>query len=209
MKLYIDRFWISPYSFSAFVALTEKQVAFEIKEVALDRDEQKSDQYVQISTTGRVPTLVCEDLHLAESSAIAEFLEEMYSGLAPLLPRELKQRAQARMLMAWLRSDFAALRAERPTHTMFFAKASQPLSAKALLEVTKLTTFCQQFSHFKRGQLFDEWTLVDAELAFMLHRLILNDESIEGEARAYAEKNWQRDSVQKFVNHKRAAYSPY
>ena len=59
---------------------------------------------------------------LAESSAIAEYLEEVLPAPAHarLLPADVKNRARARQVMAWLRSDLGALRDERATVTMFF-----------------------------------------------------------------------------------------
>jgi glutathione S-transferase len=55
MRLYVDGFWISPYAFSAFVALTEKGAPFEATEVALERAEQPQGSVPVQSFTGRIP----------------------------------------------------------------------------------------------------------------------------------------------------------
>ena len=119
MILYVDRFWISPYVFSCFVALREKGIAFETRDVGLDRGDQKTDDYRARSITGRVPSLTDGDFSLAESQAIVEYLEDV-QPTPPILPHDSKERARARQLLAWIRSDLDALRAERPTTTMFY-----------------------------------------------------------------------------------------
>ena len=53
------------------------------------------------------------------------------------------------------------------------------------------------------------WSQADSDLAFMLHRLLLNGHELPAKVRAYAEREWQRPSVQEFVTHERAAYVPY
>ena len=57
IKLYVDSHWISPYAFSAHVALTEKYQDFRTIELAFDREEQKQGMYPQKSHTGRIPAL--------------------------------------------------------------------------------------------------------------------------------------------------------
>src|SRR5436190_19709142 len=117
ITLYADTPWISPYVFSSFVALREKGVAFEVVDVDLDRGEQHAPQFRAASLTARVPMLCDGDLTLSESSAIAEYLEEAYPPPrhSRLFPAAAGDRARARQMMAWLRSDLLALREERPT----------------------------------------------------------------------------------------------
>src|SRR5215472_17009489 len=143
--LYTERFWISPYVFSCFVALREKKVPFDVRVVALDRQEQQAPEYVKKTLTGRVPALeVAPDFVLCESSAIVEFLDDAFPPPEHprALPADVRQRARARHVMSWLRSDdTAALRADRPTTSMFYERAKSPLTeagqqaAKKLLDV--------------------------------------------------------------------------
>src|SRR5690349_18648534 len=144
LVLYADRFFISPYVFSCFVALREKNLPFELRTVGLDRKEQRTPAYERQSLTARVPLLCHGDFLLSESSAIVEYLEEAFPSpkYTRLLPENQRDRARARQVMAWLRSDLLALRDERPTSTFFYERASQPLSsagqeaAQKLLRVT-------------------------------------------------------------------------
>ena len=82
--------WSSPYVLSCFVALTEKQLPFDVRTVALHEHAQRSAAYVQTSFTARVPALVDGDFSLSESSAIIEYLEDKWPppAHAALLPRE-------------------------------------------------------------------------------------------------------------------------
>jgi glutathione S-transferase len=207
--LYVDRFWISPYVFSCYVALLEKGIAFETQEVGLDRGDQRAPDYLARSITGRVPALTDGDFSLAESQAILEYLEDT-RPTPPIFPRDPKQRARARQILAWLRSDLDALRAERPTTTMFYDHTTVPLSAAGAAAAEKLLAVASRLLPSGRTQLFDEWCIVDADLAFMLHRLLLNSyELATPNVRAFAEAQWSRPSVVEFVRRERPAYVPY
>ena len=49
----------------------------------------------------------------------------------------------------------------------------------------------------------------DVDLAFMLHRLILNDHEVPERVRSFAQHLWQRGSVQRYVQHQRPPYVAY
>jgi glutathione S-transferase len=84
-------------------------LGFTVKEIALQDKEQKKPEFAQ-SITGRVPSvqIVRDDgsfFWIAESSAIAEYLEEKFSPpkYPALFPQGIEQRARARQIMAWMR----------------------------------------------------------------------------------------------------------
>ena len=135
--LYVDSLFTSPYALSAFVALTEKRLPFAMQTVDLEAGQQKLGAYRDRALTARVPALV-EDggatpFVLTESTAITEYLEDTFPApeYVALYPKDRRQRAQARQVQAWLRSDLLQLRVERDTETVFFGKACQPLSEAA------------------------------------------------------------------------------
>jgi glutathione S-transferase len=208
--LFGETLWISPYVFSSFVALSEKKAAFELTEVALFEGANRDATYATPSVTGRVPSLQHGDFRLAESSAIAEYLDEV---LAPpqfvrLYPQASRDRARARQLMAWLRSDLVALRDERSTVTMFYRFRLNPLSGQALRDTERLLRVAEQLVPAGGGPLFGEWSLVDAEFAFMLHRLLLNGDPVPERVAKYAKAQWTRPSVRQFVEHPRPKAVP-
>jgi glutathione S-transferase len=209
-RLFGEPLWISPYVFSSFVALREKGAAFSVEEVVLADGEHLAPKYRDTSFTARIPALEHGNFVLAESSAIAEYLEEL---LPPpthtaLLPARPEERARARQLMAWLRSDLGALRDERSTVTMFYRFHLDPLSPAGQRDAAKLIRVTEQLLPNTPGPLFGDWHLVDSELSFMLHRLILNGEPVPARVRAYADAEWQRPSVRAFAEHVRPAMVP-
>jgi len=208
--LYSDAFWISPWVFSAHIALRENGVAFEVREVGLHTGEQRRDAYLAATRTGRVPAIEHGGFWLAESWAIIEYLEEWFPAAPRLLPTEFQSRARARQLCSWIRSlETAPIVDERPTSTMFYERATTPLSEAANRAVAKLYDVADRFIPKSGAHLFDAWCIADAELAFILHRLILNGHAVPARLRAYAEAQWTRPSVVEWVAHERKPYVPY
>ncbi len=203
--LNVERLWVSPYVFVCFVALTEKGIGFRSVELDTSRGDTRSADYLGRTLTGRVPTLQHGDFALGESSAIVEYIEQAFPE-PPVLPRELHERARCRQLMSWLRSDdLAALREARPTSSMFYEHITAPLEGAAKLAADKLVSVSERFLHGQHHNLFGAWSIADSELAFMLHRLILNQQPLPARLRDYAVAQWQRPSVQQFVQRKRPA----
>jgi glutathione S-transferase len=206
--------WNSPYVLSAFVALTEKKLPFEVQTVALHAGAQRSPAYVETSFTARVPALVDGDFSLSESSAIVEYLEDKWPAPAhpPLLPQELRQRARARQIMAWVRSDLGAIREERSSEYVFYPHQAlppfAPLSKSAQRALAKLVGFAERVVPEGGGPLFGAWSIADTDLAMMLQRLVKTNEPLPARLRLFAEREWQRPSVQAFVNVARPPHRP-
>jgi glutathione S-transferase len=203
--LYGETLWISPYVFSSFVALHEKRIPFDVVEVGLATGAHLAPPYRDASLTARVPSLEHAGFTLAESSAIAEYLDEVFPPPAypRLFPADVRERARARQLMAWLRSDLGALRDERSTVTMFHRFRLRPLSPAAQRDVDKLLRVVEQVVPPTADTLFGAWCLADSELAFMLHRLISTGEAVPDRVRAYASSQWQSPSVRAFIDRPR------
>lgn len=211
LTLYGEPFWASPYVFSCFVALREKGLPFTVTPVELSRGEHRQPPYVDRAITGKVPALAHGDFWLAESSAIIEYLEDVFPAPAypALLPADPLARARARQVMAWIRSDLLALRAERPTTTMFYARATIPLSPAGATAAATLERVAEALVPATSPHLFGAWSIADADLTFMLHRLILNAHAVPERIADYAAAQWRRPSVQEFVSHAREAYRAY
>jgi len=109
LRLYVDAQFASPYAMSVFVALHEKGLPFEMATVDLGALEHRAAGFSDLSLTQRVPTLLHGDFALSESSAITEYIDEVFPGTA-LYPSEPRSRARARQLQAWLRSDLMQVR---------------------------------------------------------------------------------------------------
>jgi glutathione S-transferase len=208
--LYGEPLWISPYVFSSYVALVEKGVPLSVVEVSLADAENLRPGYRDASITAKVPAIEHDGFWLAESSAIAEYLEELLPApeYSRLLPVERRDRARARQLMAWMRSALGALRDERPTTTMFYPTRTKPLSPAGARDADTLLRVAQQLIPSDSGPLFGAWCLADSELAFMLHRLILNGHTVPAGVSTYARRQWQRPSGRGYIEHSRPATIP-
>jgi glutathione S-transferase len=204
LTLYVDSRFTSPWALTVFQTLTEKNLPFSLKTVDLDRDEQHLPAFRDLSLTGKVPTLVHGELVLAESSAIVEYLEEAFPAPAhkSVLPAGLAQRAAARQVLAWLRSDLMALRVERTTEVVFCAPTTAPLSAQGQAAAERLIRIAERL--VDGAHLFGEWCIADTELALVLNRLILNGDPVPERLKVYAAAQWQRDSVRQWVDKPRA-----
>lgn len=202
MRLYVDSKYLSPYAMSAFVALQEKTIPFEVVALDLEAGAQREPLFAKTSITQRVPTLVDGEFALSESSAIAEYLDEVYPG-TPLYPAEPRARARARQIQAWLRSDLMPIRQERPTECVFCGPVDRPLSKEATASAARLFAAGFELLASRRDTLFDQWSIVDIDFALMLNRLILNGDAVPAHLVSYANRHWQRPSVQVWVRRER------
>jgi glutathione S-transferase len=197
--LYVDSLFTSPYALSAFVAITEKGLPFTVRTLDLAAGDQQRSDYAGRAFTARVPALVDGDFVLTESTAITEYLEESFPapGHPALYPQERRQRARARQVQAWLRSDLLPVRTERDTETVFYGKASAPLSAAGQAAAAKLIQAADQL--VQEPNLFGEWSIADVDLAMMLNRLIFNGDDVPQKLKDYAAGQWQRPSIQQWL----------
>ncbi|MFZ4832336.1 glutathione transferase [Rouxiella sp. Mn2063] len=200
LVLYSDAQYYSPYVMSVFVALTEKGIPFEIKTVDLGQDENLQANYSAISLTRRVPTLMNGSFLLSESSAITEYIEELFPApiFSSLYPTNLEKRAKAREVQAWLRSDLMPIRAQRSTEVVFGGKKCPPFNAEGQVAADKLINAALTLLE-DRSHLFGEWSIADADLALMLNRLRLNGDVLPEKLVAYANAQWQRESVKAWI----------
>lgn len=201
LRLFVDSNFYSPYALSAYVALLEKGLSFDLATVDLAAGQQHQAPFAQPSLTARVPMLMHGDFALTESTAIAEYLEDAYAPPqhAALLPAELQDRARARQIQAWLRSDLMPIREERPTTVVFARAPVQPLSAAARVAADKLFAAASHLLNDGRAHLFGAWCLADTDLALMLNRLVLGGDTVPEPLARYARGQWERPSVQRWL----------
>jgi glutathione S-transferase len=212
LRLSVDAYWTSPYGFSAFVALKEKGLAFDVEPVALHKGEHRRPEALATSLTGRVPVLRHKGWTLSESSAIDEYLEDVFPspGHPRLFPEDPKERARARQLMAWVRSDLVPIRQERPTTGLFYGGMEvAPLSSAAEATAQHLLAVAEALIAPGRTTLFAAFCIADADFALMLQRLLWNGYPAEDKLEAYVDAQWARPSVRAWLEQKRPPYVPY
>ncbi|NLF53469.1 MAG: glutathione transferase [Thauera phenolivorans] len=198
LLLYVDARFLSPYAMSVFVGLEEKSLPFRLETVDLEGGAQHAPAYAALSLTGRVPTLVHAGFALSESSAITEYLDDVFGGVR-LYPAEPRARARARQLQAWLRSDLDALKAERSTEGVFRAPVAVPLSAQAHAAAARLFRVAEALLPAGEAHLFGVWSVADVDLALALQRLLANGDEVPARLADYARGEWERPAVRQWI----------
>jgi len=84
------------------MVLHEKRVDFEVHEIDLNN---KSEEFLAVSPTGKVPVVVVDGDSLYESNVVNQYLDEV-TDEPKLMPEYPKQRAYARIWMAFADTDF-------------------------------------------------------------------------------------------------------
>lgn len=106
MKLY--GYYRSSASYRIRIILNLKGLTYENIVIRLDKGEQLDDAFRTINPMGFVPVLDDNDNLLAQSPAIAEFIEENYPD-RPLLPADRIDRAKVREMMHTVGCDIHPL----------------------------------------------------------------------------------------------------
>jgi len=204
LTLFVDAQYASPYAMSAFVALTVKQLRFELRTVDLSANAHLALEFAGLSLTRRVPTLVHGEFALSESSAIAEYLDDVFPG-APLYPRDPQLKARARQVQAWLRSDLMPIRSERSTEVVFLGARAPALSAAARAAAAKLFAAADALLPAGQDNLCGQWCIADVDLALMLQRLVQHGDEVPARLADYARRQWTHPAVRQWVGFERPA----
>ena len=99
-----------------------------------------------------------------------------------------------------MRSDLLPIRQERTTEVLFYRPSDAPLSDVAQQAAQKLFKVAETLLSQDRAHLFDAWCIADVDLAVMLNRLVLNGDAVPARLADYAKRQWERASVQAWVD---------
>jgi glutathione S-transferase len=91
-----------PYARRTRIVLHEKGIDFDVHEVDL---ENKSEEFLKASPTGKVPVVVVDGDSIYESNVVNQYLDEVTDG-PKLMPEDPKRRAYARIWMSFADTDF-------------------------------------------------------------------------------------------------------
>ncbi|MCB8819862.1 maleylacetoacetate isomerase [Microvirga rosea] len=106
MKLYT--YFRSSAAYRVRIALNLKGVRYEAVPINLLKGEQKAEDYRRINPQGRVPALDLGETVLTQSTALLEYLDEVYPE-PPLLPVGAMQRARVRAVSSIIACDIHPL----------------------------------------------------------------------------------------------------
>jgi glutathione S-transferase len=208
MLLYVDANFASPYALVAFVSLLEKGLTFDIEPLDLSVKANLEPAFAATSITRRIPTLIHDDFALSESSAICEYVNDTFPGTR-LYPTNPRDRARARQVQAWIRSDLMPIREERPTFVVFSGARRPVLSANAREAADKLFAVALALLDGRTVNLFGGWSIADVDLAMMLQRLVAHGDPVPKRLIDYATYQWRRPSVQQWVKKERPPLVEY
>ena len=148
------------------------------------------------------------DFHLSESKCHSP-AGKSFPPPPRLLPADAPQRARARQVMAWVRSDLMPIREERSTNTIFYQPSTEPLSEKARQAAARLLAATDALLAPGATSLFGTFSVADADLTLMLQRLGKSGHPLGDKVQRFVDATWSRPSVRKWVERTRTPFIPY
>ena len=144
------------------------------------------------SATGKVPLLKTEHGTIADSLAIAEYLNERFPA-AQLWPADIAARAQARSACAQMHSGFFGLRGNLP-FDLSRDQALIPMPAEAQADIERISALwaeCRAVATERGPYLFGQLSVADAFFAPVAARLRTYRVELSAEDQAYIDAIYQ------------------
>ncbi|WP_307944396.1 glutathione S-transferase family protein [Pseudomonas mosselii] len=190
----------SSWSLRGALALELAGVPYEETLVKLNQPDTRQ-RLLAFSATAKVPLLQSEHGVIADSLAIAEYLNERHPE-ARLWPEDVAARAQARSACAQMHSGFFALRGAMPFDlSRDEALAEMPLDVQVDIDrIVALWSECRLVAKENGPFLFGRPSLADAFFAPVAVRLRTYRVAVPAEAAAYIETIYQWPAFQAWEN---------
>ncbi|HKS54903.1 MAG TPA: glutathione S-transferase family protein [Steroidobacteraceae bacterium] len=164
LTLVIGNKELSSWSLRSWLVLKHYGVPFSEIQLPLDTPEFFA-RIVQYSGAQRVPVLIDGDLHIWDSLAIVEYVNEKVGGRA--WPADAALRAHARAVSAEMHSGFQALRQTWPMHSNG-SNPHVPLPPQGRADVARVQAIwddCRARYAARGPWLFGEFSIADAMYA--------------------------------------------
>lgn len=186
----------SSWSLRGALALELAGVPYEETLISLNQPDTRK-RILEFSATGKVPLLKSEHGVIADSLAIAEYLNERHPE-AQLWPADVAARAQARSACAQMHSGFFALRGAMPFDlTRDQGLDNIPLEVQVDIDrIVALWSECRLVAKDSGPFLFGKPTLADAFFAPVAVRLRSYRVEVPAEAATYIETIYQWPAFQ-------------
>lgn len=192
LTLVIGQKNLSSWSLRPWLVLKHFGLAF--REVHLELDTPGFQNEIgKYSKALRVPVLIDGELHIWDSLAIVEYLNEKLHGKA--WPADPATRAHARSISAEMHSGFAALRQTWPMKAVGSNHdvALTPAAASDVARVREIWSECRARYAGRGPWLFGEFSIADAMYAPVVLRFHHYGAKVSGAAERYAQY-WLQDA---------------
>ena len=207
MTLRLCGFAASNYHNKIKMQLLEKGVPFEDVLVWASQDE----GHLARSPRGKVPYIEVDGRTIAETSVIAEYIEEAYPQ-HPLLPKDLFERAKVRELILFLDLHVELVVRRIYAEAFFGGKVSDETKQQVEKELTRGLKAVAQLAKFSPFVAGAELTLADCSAAQHLPLVGMATKRIYGrdlaepypQIAAYVQAMNQRPSMVKIIEDRKA-----
>lgn len=187
MQLIIGNKNYSTWSMRPWLLLTAFNLPFDEQMEYLEPKDTLRQRLLQYSPSARVPVLIDGDLHVWDTLAICEYVNERYlNGRG--YPADLTARAQARALVAEMHAGFSDLRNALPMNIR--VRRRLVLSEAVRADIRRIDDIWSHYPAQHGGDwLFEEFSIADCFYAPVAMRFL----TYEGvELSAAARQYWQR-----------------
>ena len=193
LTLVIGNKELSSWSLRPWLVLKHFDIEFREVQLPLDTPEFFA-QIVRYSGAMRVPVLLEGDVHIWDSLAIVEYLNEKVGGRA--WPGDPLLRAHARSVSAEMHSGFMALRQTWPMHATG-SNPHVPLSPEGRADVARVQAIwadCRKKYRTLGPWLFGEFSIADAMYAPVVLRFRhYGAKDLSADSQAYMQQ-WLQDA---------------
>ncbi len=184
MELFIGNKNYSSWSLRAWYLMSKFELEFDEIQLVLDTPDFYSELKKHF-TVQKVPALIDGDLHVWDSLAICEYINDAYLSQVAW-PKYVTQRATARALSAEMHSGFMALRSEIPMNIR--AKRKITLSDDAKKDIARIDDiFAKQQEIYPNQWMFGDFSIVDAMYAPIVLRLKTYQVTLSKAANSYCQ----------------------
>ncbi|MCJ8311591.1 MAG: glutathione S-transferase family protein [Saccharospirillaceae bacterium] len=165
MKLILGNKNYSSWSIRPWLLMTYFDIKFDEKIIKLFTPEMLTEMHGDCPAN-KVPALIDGDIHVWDSLAICEYINENYID-GKGWPSDIKQKTKARSVVCEMHSGFFGIRNELPMNLrcpVTIVKNEQ-LSEQALNDIKRICDIwfeCLTHNHNKNGFLFSEFSIADA-----------------------------------------------
>lgn len=177
--------------------LEELGLDWRYQKIDLSKGEHRSDEFLSLNPSGKVPALKDDQLVLTESGAICLYLAERY-GQGKLLPATIEEKGQHHR---WISLILCEL--EQPLWTMGKHRFALPEEQRVpqMLETAawEFQKICQELEPLlpESPHLFEEFSVADLLLTHTLNWAVKFEQPLTEKLAAYRRENSRRPALAK------------